>query len=57
MGHNDEGSYRVGIPRIGVRDITFYEGSVLALAMVGSKLVTVDMTFSCSAHQPFSRNS
>jgi len=39
--YNYEGSYHVCIPRIGVRDVTIYKGSVPALAMVGSKLVTV----------------
>ena len=44
-GHNYEGSYCVWIPRIGVRDIISFEGSVPALVMAGSKLVTVDLAF------------
>ena len=44
-GYNCKGSYRVWIPRIGAREITFYEGSLHALVMVGSKLVTVDCNF------------
>ena len=45
MGYNYEGSHCVWIPRIGVRDVIAYEGSVPALAMAGSKLVTVDLAF------------
>ena len=45
MRYNYEGSFRVWIPQIGVRDITFYEGSVPAPAMVRSNFVIVDLAF------------
>ena len=32
-------------PQIGVRDITFYEGPVPTLVMIGSKLCTADLAF------------
>ena len=44
-GYNYEGNYRVWILWVGVKDITSFEGSVPALAMVGSKLVAVDLAF------------
>ena len=51
-GYNYEGNYCVWILWVGVRDITSFEGSVPALAMVESKLVAVDLAFfSGSAYQ------